>query len=188
MSIESKIQSLIDAANDTTGESDTTLTDAVQTLVDGYGQGAGGDYNITAVVTGDTQILNIVDAQGGGGGTNLWSGKYTPIAHEAFDVSFACPGATNFLLVPDASFDLTTGYGFASVVGASNVNDNHIFAITSNNAGTIAASGSNVGVGGSFAAQITFVATGVRMRTTAAVTATSKIPQAGMTYTWFAWR
>ncbi len=43
MSIRSKIQSLITAANSTTGESDTTLTDAVQTLVDGYGQGGGGN-------------------------------------------------------------------------------------------------------------------------------------------------
>ena len=42
MSIKSKIQSLISAANNATGESDTTLTDAVQTLVDGYGQGGGG--------------------------------------------------------------------------------------------------------------------------------------------------
>lgn len=41
MSILSKIQSLITAANNTTGESDATLTDAVQTLVDGYGQGGG---------------------------------------------------------------------------------------------------------------------------------------------------
>lgn len=42
MSIKSKIQALITAANAKTGESDTTLTDAVQTLVDGYGQGGGG--------------------------------------------------------------------------------------------------------------------------------------------------
>lgn len=42
MSIRSKIQALITAANAKTGESDTTLTDAVQTLVDGYGQGGGG--------------------------------------------------------------------------------------------------------------------------------------------------
>ena len=42
MTILQKIQSLITAANNTTGESDTTLTDAVQTLVDGYGQGGGG--------------------------------------------------------------------------------------------------------------------------------------------------
>jgi hypothetical protein len=41
MSIRSKIQALIAAANTKTGESDATLTDAVQTLVDGYGQGGG---------------------------------------------------------------------------------------------------------------------------------------------------
>lgn len=41
MTILQKIQSLITAANNTTGESDTTLTNAVQTLIDGYGQGGG---------------------------------------------------------------------------------------------------------------------------------------------------
>lgn len=42
MTILQKIQSLLTAANTKTGESDTTLTDAVQTLIDGYGQGGGG--------------------------------------------------------------------------------------------------------------------------------------------------
>ena len=41
MSILSKLQALLTAANTKTGESDTTLTDAIQTLVDGYGQGGG---------------------------------------------------------------------------------------------------------------------------------------------------
>lgn len=50
MSIRSKIQSLITAANAETGESDTTLTDAVQTLVDGYGQGG------SSLPTGMTHI------------------------------------------------------------------------------------------------------------------------------------
>jgi hypothetical protein len=36
------LSSLLTAANNKTGESDTTLTDAVQTLIDGYGQGGGG--------------------------------------------------------------------------------------------------------------------------------------------------
>jgi len=52
MSIKSKIQSLITAANTKTGESDTTLTDAVQTLVDGYGQG-GTDLASVDVFVGD---------------------------------------------------------------------------------------------------------------------------------------
>ena len=39
MSLKSKIQSLLAAANETTGESDTNLTDAMQNLIDGYGGG-----------------------------------------------------------------------------------------------------------------------------------------------------
>lgn len=50
MSIKSKIQSLIAAANAKTGESDATLTDAVQTLVDGYGQGGSGS-NEDAIIS-----------------------------------------------------------------------------------------------------------------------------------------
>lgn len=54
MSIRNKIQALIAAANTKTGESDTTLTDAVQTLVDGYGQGGGGsDLSAVNVFVGD---------------------------------------------------------------------------------------------------------------------------------------
>ena len=44
MTILQKIQSLLTAANTKTGESDATLTDAVQTLIDGYGQGGGSGY------------------------------------------------------------------------------------------------------------------------------------------------
>ena len=52
MSIYSKLSSLLTAANNKTGESDTTLTDAVQTLIDGYGQGGGGDYTDKTWPTG----------------------------------------------------------------------------------------------------------------------------------------
>lgn len=52
MSIRSKIQSLITAANAKTGESDTTLTDAVQTLVDGYGQGGGSGSGLSVLASG----------------------------------------------------------------------------------------------------------------------------------------
>ncbi len=37
------INALTRYANETTGQSDTTLSDAVETLVEGYGQGGGGD-------------------------------------------------------------------------------------------------------------------------------------------------
>lgn len=45
MSLKSKIQSLISAGNDVTGLDDPTLTDVVQSLIDGYGQ-AGTRYTI----------------------------------------------------------------------------------------------------------------------------------------------
>lgn len=53
MSIYSKLSSLLTAANNKTGESDTTLTDAVQTLIDGYGQGGGGTETEDNLVTGN---------------------------------------------------------------------------------------------------------------------------------------
>ena len=45
-----KLNNLLTAANTVTGESDTTLTDAVQTLVDGYG-GGGGGYTIDDIAS-----------------------------------------------------------------------------------------------------------------------------------------
>lgn len=81
MSIYSKIQSLLTAANTKTGESDTTLTDAVQTLIDGYGQGGGG----------------------------VASGTYTPSSDE-LGHTFVIGNSTftHFLLVTTAS---VTGHG-----------------------------------------------------------------------------
>ena len=58
MSIYSKLSALLTAANNKTGELDATLTDAVQTLIDGYGQGGGGG--------------------GGSGATEVASGTFTP--------------------------------------------------------------------------------------------------------------
>lgn len=59
MSIKSKIQALIAAANAKTGESDATLTDAVQTLVDGYGQGGGGDSSLlNSLIDGTITSVN----------------------------------------------------------------------------------------------------------------------------------
>ena len=38
-SIKNQIQTLIDRANDTTGKTDTNLTDGVNALIEGYGKG-----------------------------------------------------------------------------------------------------------------------------------------------------
>lgn len=52
MSIYSKLSALLSAANTKTGESDTTLTDAVQTLIDGYGGGGGGGTGASEIASG----------------------------------------------------------------------------------------------------------------------------------------
>lgn len=52
MSIYSKLSALLTAANTKTGESDTTLTDAVQTLIDGYGGGGGGGAGASEIASG----------------------------------------------------------------------------------------------------------------------------------------
>lgn len=57
MSILSKLQALLTAANTTTGESDTTLTDAMQNLIDGYGQG--GEVFQTGSFTPDTNLSRL---------------------------------------------------------------------------------------------------------------------------------
>ena len=63
MSVKSKIQALITAANAKTGKSDTDLTAAVQSLIDGYGAAAeqisftindGSEVNTFSVVSGTT--------------------------------------------------------------------------------------------------------------------------------------
>ena len=54
MSIYSKLSALLTAANTKTGESDTTLTDAVQTLIDGYGGGGGGGSGLVKTLVATT--------------------------------------------------------------------------------------------------------------------------------------
>lgn len=54
------IQALTRYANETTGKSDTTLSDAVETLVEGYGQGGGGS------VSQDAEGYIVLPVDGGG--------------------------------------------------------------------------------------------------------------------------
>ena len=64
MTLTQKLQALLDASNAKTGESNTTLTDAVQTLIDGFGQGGGfivpdGIKVGTIDVVADTQYIPV---------------------------------------------------------------------------------------------------------------------------------
>lgn len=63
MSLISKIQALITAANAKTGETDATLTDAVQTLVDGYGQGGTPTGKKLITDTSETDVAAFATAQ-----------------------------------------------------------------------------------------------------------------------------
>ena len=44
--VKAQMRSLIDLANETTGNQDTNLTDGVNALVEGYGQGGGEEVKI----------------------------------------------------------------------------------------------------------------------------------------------
>lgn len=57
MSIKSKIQNLITAGNEVTGNEDTNLTDVVQALIDGYGQ-SGTKYTIQWNLVNTTSTSN----------------------------------------------------------------------------------------------------------------------------------
>lgn len=59
----SQIQDIIDDANATTGETDTTLADAVGTLIDGYGQGGSGGIVITDTVDAAGGTIREITAQ-----------------------------------------------------------------------------------------------------------------------------
>ena len=100
MSIYSKLSALLTAANTKTGESDTTLTDAVQTLIDGYGQGGGGTDYLVANIDGSL--------------TSYESDEVTAIRSEAFRgmrslASFKCHNVTDFLGYNNGSWSTTAG-------------------------------------------------------------------------------
>lgn len=58
------IEALTAYANQTTGASDTNLSDAVYTLVQGYGGGGGGEspFEIEEVVVGENTVRTMVEA------------------------------------------------------------------------------------------------------------------------------
>ena len=50
MAIKPKLQSLLVSANEVTGQERDNLTEAVQDLVDGYGQGGGNSSTLMIIV------------------------------------------------------------------------------------------------------------------------------------------
>lgn len=62
-SIKSQITSLITYANTTTGKSDTTIGDAIDSLVDGYGGGGGNPAVVEELctLTVDTSLMDLIN-------------------------------------------------------------------------------------------------------------------------------
>lgn len=56
------IEALTAYVNQTTGESDTNLSDAVHRLVQGYGSGGDSAFEIEEVVVGENSVTNMRDA------------------------------------------------------------------------------------------------------------------------------
>ena len=56
------IEALTTYANQTTGASDTNLSDAVYRLVQGYGSGGDSAFEIEEVVVGENSVTNMEDA------------------------------------------------------------------------------------------------------------------------------
>jgi len=56
------IEALTTYANQVTGASDTNLSDAVYTLVQGYGSGGESPFAIDEIVVGENSITNMLDA------------------------------------------------------------------------------------------------------------------------------
>ena len=60
-SIKNQLQKLVDIANDTTGQTDSNLTSAIGTLVEGYGIGSGGVRIPACIASVGSDINNIID-------------------------------------------------------------------------------------------------------------------------------
>lgn len=99
-----KLNNLLTAANAKTGESDTTLTDAVQTLIDGYGGGGGLSVDDVAdsAISGDIALTVSAVKQyafyGNNGISSVYSDSVTSVDASAFNgcgtVHFDLPNLT----------------------------------------------------------------------------------------------
>lgn len=108
MSIKSKIESLITAGNETTGEADTDLTSVVQSLVDGYGGGEIHNQDKTVVPSESAQSITADD-----GYTGL--GEVTVDGIPTNYVGSAVPRkASADLTVNGATVNVPSGYYSAS--------------------------------------------------------------------------
>jgi hypothetical protein len=90
-SVKAKLQGLIDKANETTGNADTDLTTAVDSLVSGFGQGGEEVYSTpTGVLYKKNHI--ITQTAEGNGRWNSWTDAFAGAEHME---SFSAPETTS---------------------------------------------------------------------------------------------
>ena len=109
------INALTRYANETTGASDTTLSDAVETLVEGYGQGGGGS------VSQDAEGYIVLPVDGGGGSMPLVHCYDVTITEDtlSFSISDTFEYAPTYVaFVPDGEI-VTPQSGTNGVISAS---------------------------------------------------------------------
>ncbi len=109
------INALTRYANETTGASDTTLSDAVETLVEGYGQGGGGS------VSQDAEGYIVLPVDGGGDSMPLMHVYDVTITEDTltFSVSDTFEYAPNYVaFIPDGEI-VTPPSGVLGVISAT---------------------------------------------------------------------
>lgn len=108
------INALTRYANETTGQSDTTLSDAVETLVEGYGQGGGS-------VSQDAEGYIVLPVDGGGDSMPLVHCYDVTITEDStsFSISDTFEYAPNYVaFIPDGEV-ITPPSGMNGVISAS---------------------------------------------------------------------
>ena len=104
-SVKSKLQSLLTASNAKTGKSDTNLTDAVNTLIEGYGQGGGGGGECTKPHIIEVDTLPEVGEEGEYYSINKFIDVVMVMGGMAMPVEFGSNGAYLFIATSETYQD-----------------------------------------------------------------------------------
>ena len=154
------LQTAVNTANTTTGGNDTNVTDAINSLIAGYGAGGSDD-----------------------GGINAYSGEITPTERQA-SFTFECKNVTNFAIATFDTPDLTTGCAFfVSLVANKN---GTVRVVASTNTGGTISLGANYSEAATNYPTVTFSSTGITLYFDN-LTDTCRTLQPNLNYKWIAW-
>ena len=161
-SVLTVLQTAIDMANATTGGRNVTVTDAVSSLIAGYGSGG----------------------ESGDGKSSAYIGEITPTERLA-SFTFDCIGVRNFAIMTFSEPDLTTGCAFLTVLVADK-DSGIVRTLGSVNAGTSMMTGNNYTSAPTNYPAVTFNTTNVTL-SVPNLTDTCRTLQPNLNYKWVAW-